>query len=236
LAGTEVAAAYAGVVTGLDTAAVAALFADRSRISMLDLMLDGREHSLGTLASAARVSASTATEHLARLEAGGVVSSRRDGRRRLVRLAGPDVADALESLAKLAGDEGVSGLRGWNRREDLRAARTCYDHLAGRLGVALADAAVAADAVTDEFSLGPHAGDWFGRLGLDVRALSRGRRPLVRVCIDRTERREHLGGALGAALCTAVLDAGWAVRRPSSRALRVTPRGEAELRGLGVVF
>jgi hypothetical protein len=130
----------------------------------------------------------------------------------------------------------VNSLRAWNRREELREARTCYDHLAGRLGVALADAAVAANAVNDEFSLGPRAEDWFGRLGVDVGSLLRGRRPLLRVCIDWTERREHLAGALGAALCSAVLDAGWAARRPASRALSITLLGKTELRELGVAF
>jgi DNA-binding transcriptional ArsR family regulator len=223
-------------VTTLDTASVAQLFADRSRVSMLDLMLDGCEHSLRALSDAAGVTVATASEHLARLEAGGIVSSRRDGRRRLVRLAGPDVAEAFESLAKLAADGRVDGLRAWSRREELRTARTCYDHLAGHLGVALADAAVAAEAVTAEFALGLRAEAWFGRLGIDLRTLPRGRRPLLRVCTDWTERREHLAGVLGAALCTRVLDAGWAARRPSSRALRITPRGEAELDELGVAL
>jgi DNA-binding transcriptional ArsR family regulator len=231
--GTEASRAYAGPVSGAKTEVVARLFADSSRIAMLEVLLDGREHSLGALADAAGVAASTATEHLAGLEQGGLVASRRDGRRRLVRLAGPDVADALESLAKLSRDGHVSGLRAWSRQEQLREARTCYDHLAGRLGVAIADAAVAEGAVTDDFSLGPRAVSWFARLGVDLATVPCGRRPLVRACTDWTERREHLAGALGAAICMHVLEAGWALRRPSSRALRVTPLGEMKLRELG---
>ena len=201
---------------------------------MVDLLLDGREHSVQALAEAAAVALSTASEHLGRLESGRVVVSRRAGRERLVRLAGPAVAAAYEGLAALSRDPAVNGLRAWNRREELRAARTCYDHLAGKLGVAVADAAIAAGAVTPEFALGRQAAQWFARFGVDVDALTGGRRPLLRVCTDWTERREHLAGALGAALCRAALDAGWVARRPTSRALRLTPLGEVSIRRLGV--
>jgi DNA-binding transcriptional ArsR family regulator len=201
---------------------------------MVELLLDGRDHTLQTLARAAGIAPPTATEHVGRLEAGGVVISRREGRRRLVRLAGPEVAGAYEALAELSREGPVDGLRSWTRHEELRAARTCYDHLAGRLGVAIADAALAAGAVGSGFSLGPAAASWFDGLGVDVDSLPRGRRPLVRVCTDWTERREHLAGTIGAAVCSAMLGTGWVARRPSSRALRVTPLGEASLRPLGI--
>jgi DNA-binding transcriptional ArsR family regulator len=216
-----------------DTAAVARLFADRSRLAMLDLLLDSREHPLTALAREARVGLPTAVEHLGRLERGGLVVSRREGRRRLVRLAGAHVAEAYEALAGLSQQRRVDGLRAWNRREELRAARTCYDHLAGRIGVAIADAALAARALEEDFSLAPGAGEWFGRFGVELSALPPSRRPLLRVCMDWTERREHLAGSLGAAICATMLDAGWVVRRPGSRALRVTSLGEAKLLELG---
>jgi DNA-binding transcriptional ArsR family regulator len=221
-------------VSTLDVASVAGLFAERSRAAMVDLLLDGRDHSVQALARTAGIAISTASEHLGRLERGGVVVSRRAGRERLVRLAGPAAAAAYESLAELSRDGAVDGLRAWTRREQLRTARTCYDHLAGKLGVAIVDAAMAANAITPEFTLGPEATAWFRRFGVDVDALPRSRRPLLRVCTDWTERREHLAGALGAAVCTAVLDARWAVRRPSTRALRLTPLGEESLGRLGV--
>jgi DNA-binding MarR family transcriptional regulator len=201
---------------------------------MVELLLDGREHSVQALARAAGVASSTATGHLGRLEAHGVVVSRRDGRERLVRLAGPAAAAAYEGLAELSCEGAVSGLRAWTRCEELRVARTCYDHLAGKLGVSIADAAVTAGAVDQDFSVASPAPSWFARLGVDVGALPRGRRPLLRVCTDWTERREHLAGALGAAVCASMLSTGWVVRRPSSRALRVTPFGEANLRRLGI--
>jgi DNA-binding transcriptional ArsR family regulator len=218
----------------VDTATVAGLFADRSRIAMLDVLMDGRDHAVGALARAADIAPSTAIGHVSRLEEGGLVVSRRDGRRRLVRLAGPAVAASYEALASLSCETGVHGLRASTRRDQLAAARTCYDHLAGRVGVALADAALAAGALTEDFRLGDQALSWFGRLGVDLDSLAPGRRPLIRVCIDWTERREHLAGALGAAVCSALLEAGWLARRPASRALSVTPLGEAELRRLGI--
>ena len=235
-AGTEASGAYALAMPGLGTASVAGLFADPSRVAMIDVLMDSREHAVGALARAAGIAASTATEHLSRLEDGGVVVVRRTGRQRLVQLAGPSVAAAYEALAELSDEREANGLRAWTRREQLRAARTCYDHLAGRLGVAIADAALAAGAVAPDFSLGRRARAWFGELGVDLKAFPRGRRPLLRVCTDWTERREHLAGALGAAICSAVLDAGWAVRQPSSRALRLTPRGETELGSLGIAL
>ena len=231
---TETCRAYAARVGHPDTATIAGLFADSSRVAMLDVLLDGRDHPVGALALVAGIAPSTASEHLGRLEHGGIVVSRREGRQRLVRLAGPSVAAAYEALAGLSREREVAGLRAWTRREELRAARTCYDHLAGRLGVAVAEAALDAGALTEDHLPGPRARDWFARLGVDLGALEPGRRPLLRVCIDWTERREHLAGALGAAVCAAVLERGWALRRPSSRALRVTPLGERELRRLGI--
>lgn len=222
-------------MSGPDVAAVAGLFADRSRVAMVELLLDGRDHSLRALARAAGVASSTATGHLGRLEAGGVAVSRRHGRERLVRLAGPEAAAAYESLAEIGRERAsVNGLREWTRLEELRAARTCYDHLAGRLGVSIADAALAAGAIRSDFSLGASAVPWFAGLGVEVDSLAPGCRPIVRVCTDWTERREHLAGMLGAAICASMLDTGWVVRRPTSRALDVTPRGEAGLRGLGI--
>jgi DNA-binding transcriptional ArsR family regulator len=233
-AGTETCTAYAGCVGHPDTATIAGLFADPSRVAMLDALLDGREHSASDLALAAGIAPSTASEHLGRLEQGAIVVSRREGRQRLVRLAGPHVAVAYEALAGLSREREVTGLRAWTRREELRAARTCYDHLAGRLGVAIADAALGAGALDEDHSLGPRARTWFAGLGVDLDALEPGRRPLLRFCTDWTERREHLAGVLGAAVCAAVLERSWAIRRPSSRALRITPLGERELRRLGI--
>ncbi len=218
----------------LDIATVARLFGDPSRVAMLEVLMDGQEHPVGALARTARIAPSTAIEHVQRLEEGGLVVTQREGRRRLVRLAEPGVAAAFEVLGHLSAEKPTAGLRAVTRRQQLAAARTCYDHLAGRLGVAIADAAQSAGALEPDFSINLERATWFGQFGVDVDTLAPGRRPLLRICVDWTERREHLAGALGSAICSAVLSAGWVVQRPSSRALALTPAGEARLRQIGV--
>lgn len=231
---TETSGAYDQGVNADSTAAVAALLAEPSRLAMLELLLDGGEHPLAELASVAAVGSPTASGHLRRLEAGGLVVSRRAGRERLVRLAGPAVAHAHEALSALAAPRPARGLRAWTRHEQLRAARTCYDHLAGRLGVAIADAARAGGALDGDFELADGAGAWFARLGVELDALRADRRPLLRVCTDWTERREHLAGGLGAAVCSAALARDWVVRRSGTRAVEVTPQGAAAFRRLSI--
>jgi DNA-binding transcriptional ArsR family regulator len=201
---------------------------------MIDVMFDGRAHSVGELARSAGIARSTASEHLTRLAAAGVVVAEADGARRLYALAGEQVAIAVEALAALAPTAPASGLREWTRKEALREARTCYDHLAGRLGVAIADAAIGAGALDPDFMLGARADEWFSRLGVDLAALPPTRRPLLRVCTDWTEKREHLAGSLGAAICGSLLGAGWVVQRPNTRAVEVTPLGHARLALQGV--
>jgi DNA-binding MarR family transcriptional regulator len=168
---------------------------------MLDVLFDGRDHPVGELARAAGIGSSTAVGHVAELEQGGIVVSRREGRRRLVRLSGPDASAALEALAALATEPRPSSLHAWTHREQLKRARTCYDHLAGKLGVAVADAALTAGALNADLSLGSSASAWFARIGVDLEAIPARRRPLIRICTDWTERREHLAGSLGATVC-----------------------------------
>ena len=159
-----------------DLAAVAALIADPSRAAMLNALNGGTALSAGALARAAGVAPSTATEHLDRLERGGLVTSERSGRTRHVRLAGADVARALEALAAIAPALPAGGLKAWNHGEALRAARSCYDHLAGQAGVALADALVARDLLEPGdggFALTGRGADELGAFGLDVPAILR---------------------------------------------------------------
>lgn len=217
----------------LDLVGVAQLFADRSRLAMLELLLDGREHAVARLAGAAGVSPSTAHGHLARLERGGLVVSRRQGRERLVRLAGSGVAAAHESLSLLAGSPGVQGLRGWNLHEELRGARTCYDHLAGELGVGLTDALTRQGVLTSDggcFVLTVPGERRLDVLGVDVGAARSSHRAFARQCIDWTERRPHLAGALGAAVAQRLFELDWIERVPGGRALSLTPQGAGELR------
>jgi DNA-binding transcriptional ArsR family regulator len=217
---------------GVDLAAVASLIADPSRAAMLDALSGGEGFTAGELARVARIAPSTATEHLARLEDGGLVTSVRQGRARYVRLSGPDVARALEALAVIAPPKRTNGLRAWRHGEDLRVARSCYDHLAGVTGVALADALVERRLLEPgdgAFAITAAGERELTRFGLDLAAVRRARRATARACLDWSERRPHVAGALGAALLSELLDRRWLRRRSDGRALTLTPAGTAGL-------
>jgi hypothetical protein len=177
------------------------------------------------------VAPSTVSGHLAKLEAAGLIVIHARGRRREAQLARPEVAEALEALARLAtGDARPIGLRAVNRHAALREARSCYDHLAGRAGVALADALVEHGAIVARdggFELG-NATHFQRAFGIEVGALP-GRRALVRACVDWTERRAHVAGALGAALLDVALERDWVRRREDGRALNLTAVGRVAL-------
>lgn len=217
-------------------AETAGLLADRTRAAFCQALLDGRAWTAGELARHAGVRPSTASEHLTRLIQGGLLAEERQGRHRYVRLAGPEAASLIEALASYAPDtSGTSGASGAARPRTLRQstrhsaearARTCYDHLAGHLGVTLADAMLTRRLVSDDSGLAvtPAGHAWLTD-ALGYQPPARARRPLVRSCLDWTERRPHLAGALGAALCTAALERQWVRRIGSGRALKITPTG-----------
>ena len=211
--------------------AVASALADRTRARMLEELLGGAPLPAGALAARVGVAPSTASEHLAKLERAGLITIERRGRAREARLAGPEVAEALEALARIAPDtERPIGLKQVNGRAALREARSCYDHLAGRAGVKLTDDLLARGALVERdgaFVVPPDAyGHYIETFGVDPAQLH-GCRPLARPCQDWTERRPHLAGALGAAILSALLERGYVARRPDGRALNVTARGAA---------
>ena len=207
-------------------ASVAALVGDPARANMLTALMDGRALTVTELAQDAGVSLPTASGHLARLVEGGLLAVSKQGRHRYLRLSGPDVAQMLEGLMGLAQRTGAVRVRTGPKDAALRTARVCYDHLAGERGVALLDGLVAQAVVTSgtEPSVTPAGELFLGRLGIDVGALARGRRPICRSCLDWSERRAHLGGALGAALLERVLARGWA-RRAEGRVIAFTSAG-----------
>ncbi|RKE22789.1 helix-turn-helix transcriptional regulator [Streptomyces sp. TLI_171] len=211
----------------------AALLADPTRAAICLALLDGRAWTAGELARHAAVAASTASGHLHRLVDAGLLAEERQGRHRYLRLAGPAAAELVEALAQFTGAPPVAArsLRAARQQGELARARTCYDHLAGALGVAVTDAMTARGLLDDRHGLAltPAGADWLTTAGITVRP---GRRPAVRACLDFTERRPHLAGAVGAALCRHAVDTGWVEPRPDTRALRVTPAGAAALRGL----
>ena len=207
----------------------AALIGDPTRATFLTALCDGRVLPASELAQRAGVSASTASVQLAKLVEGGLLEVERNGRHRYYRLADPSIATAIESLAVIAPRRPASSLRQARVGSELQAARTCYDHLAGALGVALFDALQGQRLLTPELEVTKRGAKRFGELGLDVDELAKKRRPLARRCLDWTERRHHLAGSLGAALADRCFELGWLERLPSNRAVRVTEKGRRGL-------
>ncbi|MEV4755128.1 winged helix-turn-helix domain-containing protein [Micromonospora sp. NPDC049559] len=222
---------------GLALASWAALLADRTRAAFCLALLDGRAWTVGELARHARVAVSTASEHADRLVAGGLLAQHRQGRHRYLRLADPETAALIEAVTAAAGPRPtpVTSLSAAHRRHALAYARTCYDHLAGTVAVAMTDAMTRRGMLAWDRGLALTAdGDaWLAELGIAVPA--GGRRPVLRSCLDWTERRPHLAGAVGAALCRHAFTAGWIIRVGSGRAVKVTDAGRAALaRHLGI--
>ena len=209
----------------VDISGVARLLAERPRADMAVALLGGRALSAGELARAAGLSASAASAHLARLESGGLLVAEAHGRHRIFHLADPAHAAVIEAMLAVAPRRPVESLSADRRSEHLRHARSCYDHLAGALGVALYDRLFGAGFLRDTGHARPEVTDagarWFSALGVPVDDLAARRRPLTRACMDWTERRHHLAGALGAALLSHLLATGAVARRPGSRALAV---------------
>ncbi|MEU6394265.1 winged helix-turn-helix domain-containing protein [Streptomyces sp. NPDC046939] len=223
-------------------AALATLIADETRAAMLLALLDGRAWTAGELARHAGVAASTASEHLGKLVSGGLLAEERQGRHRYLRLADAGAAQLVEGFAAYAvpgGGERPPTLRASSARDAMARGRTCYDHLAGRLGIAVTEGLAGRGFLRVEtgFSLTEAGVCWFRGLG-EPGVLGKGRRPLARGCLDWTERRLHLAGVAGAVLCRRALASGWVERIGSERAVRVTGVGaeffSAELGVTGV--
>ncbi|TQS42722.1 winged helix-turn-helix transcriptional regulator [Cryptosporangium phraense] len=212
----------------VDVAFAARLLADPSRSAMLTLLLDGRAHPAGALARAAGIGRPAASAHLKQLVEAGYVEVVAQGRHRYHRIARPEVALAVESLALIAPPVPVRSLKQSTAARRLAAARTCYDHLAGRAGVRLRDALVDHGVVAADNSVPPRAAARLAELHIPLDALQRARRPLVRECLDWTERRPHLAGALPAALLDALVGRRWLVRG-AGRHVEVGPSGWGEV-------
>jgi DNA-binding transcriptional ArsR family regulator len=222
----------------VDIAAVGALLADRGRASMLTELLGGQPLAAGELARRAGISPSGASNHLKQLLEGGLVTATASGRSRVYRLADAQVADALEALGRIAPARNVRGLKDAQRYKAIAEARTCYDHLAGRLGVQLTRSLVRRRILREadgSFTVSRRGELWFAdELTIDVEPLRNARRAFALQCLDLTERQPHLAGALGAAVARAFLDRHHARRLPGTRALGLTPDGTAWLAAHGV--
>lgn len=231
-----------------DIAAVASMFADPARCAVLLALDDGRALPASVLADEAGVSRSTASSHLTKLTDAGLLSVETHGRHRYYRLAGPHVGELLEQLVKIAPPKPVRSLREGTNAARLRSARTCYDHFAGRLGVELMGSLLRqrilsggdglfeptrdnGDALSKpghdvHYELAAQGRDFLEGLGIEIPS---GSRPLIGYCVDWTEQRHHLAGALGRAIADRFVDAGWVKRMPRGRAVKVTPEGRTAL-------
>jgi DNA-binding transcriptional ArsR family regulator len=239
----------------VDLARTAALIGDPGRAKVLRALADGRELAATVLAHEAGVAPSTASAHLAKLVEGGLVTAKRRGRHRYFRLAKPEVARAMEAIAAIAPPAPIRSLREGTKAQAVRTARTCYDHLAGRLGVAIMHALIADGVLTGgdghhrsararedrpsapgrdlDYRLTDQGADKLRDLGVDVDRAFAGPRAPIRYCVDWSEQDHHLSGALGAALATRLFDLRWVRRLPRTRAVLLTDDGR---RGLAEQF
>lgn len=228
------------MATTYQIAELAAHLGEPARVAMLAALMDGRALTATELAWAAGITPQTASTHLSRLTRAGLLRVERQGRHRYHRLAAQEVARVLEGVMQLASNpesRGQPRLMVGPRDAALRMARTCYDHLAGRLGVAIADALVKAGVIEldDDGGLVTGRGiEFFRRAGIALvldgsRPATPASRPLIRPCLDWSERRVHIAGKVGAAICRHVVDQHWVRRLKDSRALEITGTGRSAL-------
>lgn len=218
---------------GPNIARIAALMGDNARAEVLSSLMSGRALTATELADVAGVTRQTMSSHLQKLLEAGLLKVSQQGRHRYFRLAGADVAYLIESMMGAAFHTMAQHPRTGPRDPALRKARICYDHLAGEMGVFLYQQMLehglllqkdGALLITEE---GKH---WFRQFGIDTEALARSKRSFCRACLDWSERKDHLAGALGAALLSRILELGWARRLDDSRAIVFTAHGENSLR------
>lgn len=217
----------------MNVSSVAALLADPARATMLAVLLDGRALPAGELALASGVTSQTASSHLSKLLAGGLLAVETEGRHRYYRLSGSHVAEAIEGLAAIRPLEPLRRRALSPQARELIFARRCYDHLAGQLGVAVTGTLQQREFIVlapgKRFNVTSAGIEWFRSIGVDVAALRPTRCGLARQCLDWTERRHHLAGPLGVELMGALCARGWLRRSRKSRAVQITPTGYLEL-------
>jgi DNA-binding transcriptional ArsR family regulator len=216
---------------GPDISRIAALVGDPARANMLTALMASQALTASELAQEAGVTLPTASSHLAKLEAGGLVTPQKQGRHRYFRISGADVASVLEALMGLAARAGHARARPGPKEPALRHARVCYDHLAGDLGVQLLDSMTGRGLIVEErqdLRLTPAGERFVTGFGIDLAAVRKTRRPTCKACLDWSARRNHLAGALGAALLDRLYALGWARRATGTRVVEFSRPGEAE--------
>jgi DNA-binding transcriptional ArsR family regulator len=216
---------------GPDIAQIGALIGDPARANMLTALMGGKALTATELAAAGGITLQTASTHLAKLESGGLLAQRKQGRHRYFALADDAVGKLLESIMGFAAGRGHLRHQPGPKEPALRKARICYDHLAGDYGVRMLDSLVASgaiNAVGEGLSVSSEGESQLRCIGIDVSDLKSSRRPLCRSCLDWSERRAHLAGSLGKALLSSFFEKGWARRNAESRSVIFSPEGERQ--------
>jgi len=216
---------------GPDIALLGSLIGDPARANMLTALMTGKALTASELAGEAGVTPQTASAHLAKMEAGGLIGQIKQGRHRYFSLADDDVGSVLEGMMGLAAKKGHSRTRTGPKEPALRKARVCYNHLAGELGVEMFDSLMARKFLLEgggALTLTTKGRFFVTQLGVDVDSLKNSRRPLCKSCLDWSARRSHLAGSLGAALLERFYQLGWAKRESGTRIVAFTKNGEAK--------
>lgn len=217
---------------GPDISYVAALIGNPANANMLLALVPGPALTASELANEVGLALPTVSGHLARLTEAGLLKQARQGRHRYYRLADPDVVALLEALLPVAARAGHTRARTGPRDLEMRRARSCYDHMAGDLAVRMLDAFLAEEIVVeDEYQprVTPRGHAELSRRGIEMDGLVRGARPVCRLCLDWSERRNHLAGSLGAAIFSHFEDRGWVSRRPGLRTVRFPRDGQFQI-------
>lgn len=215
---------------GPDISRVAALIGDPARANMLSALTSGMALTASELAAEAGVTLQTASSHLSKLEAGGLITPRKDGRHKYFRLASEEVASVLEALMGLAAGTGALRTRPGPRDPEMRRARVCYNHLAGDMGTQMYDSLLTRGMLVhrgETLELSQRGQAFIGEFGIDLSRLPASRAPLCRECLDWSERRSHLAGQLGRAMLARIEEMGWARRIEGTRVVRFTREGDA---------
>lgn len=218
---------------------IAGLMSEPNRARMLWALLDGRAYTATELSIAADISVTSASNHLTKLLQGGFIKVETQGRHRYFRFANDDVAHVIESMACLAKPQEIKDNHTHPPKNEVQYCRTCYDHLAGYVGVCITQAMIDKGILTDTED-GYHVTDFgwerLAEIGVDQVVVTSSKRPVTRKCLDWSERKHHLAGALGAALLTRMLELDWIRRKQFTRAILITPKGYVEMEKIfGVV-
>lgn len=220
-------------IVNTNVALIASMVSDASRSAILNALMDGRFHAAGELARMACIQPQTASFHLAKMVDAGLIAVEKQGRHRYYGIRNPEVAQVMESLLSIAPPVKIKSLRQSAEEQALRKARTCYDHLAGSLGVSLTQSLVREGILLEGengFEVTKNGEAFFENFQIDLNRVKRKRRSFSHKCLDWSERRHHLAGALGHALLDRLLELNWVQRLPNTRAVKITPQGKAGLK------